>query len=389
MQRQKHFEKLTSVTRRTRPRPVFIISNSLLKQSDFADMRKKSMNTTDTPTLQEPVCLGLDVSRDTLDACLLQGKNKPLHQQFANDEAGFVLLLGWTHSQAPGATAHFCLEATGSYSTGVALHLAQHEQRVSVVNPARIRFFGLCQRQGNKTDKADAHLIALFCQREAPVLWRAAAPEVQVLLSLVRRLHALGELVTQEQNRLAAPAQPQPQVVVDSLRRVLEFLHEERKNVQRQIRAHIKAHEQLARDAKLLQSIPGIGEKTAWDVLAELPDITLFDSAQSVAAYAGLAPREHRSGTSVRKQTRLSKQGNSRLRRAFYFPAVTGLTWNPLIKSFYTRLREAGKGKMVALAACMRNACMRKMAMIVYGVLKHQKPFDPDHQGQPQLNPSS
>ncbi len=290
-------------------------------------------------------------------------------------------MLAWTHSQAPGATAHFCLEATGSYSTGVALYLAGHEQRVSLVNPARIRFFGLCQRQGNKTDKADAALIALFCQRERPALWRAAAPEVQ-LLSLVRRLHALGELATQEQNRLAAPAQPQD--VLASLRRTLAFLHEEIKSVQRLIRAHIKAHDQLARDAKLLQSIPGIGEKTAWDVLAELPDITLFDSAQSVAAYAGLAPREHRSGSSVRKQTRLSKQGNSRLRRAFYFPAVTALTWNPLIKTFYDRLREAGKGKMVALAACMR-----KMAMIVYGVLKHQKPFDPDYHGAPQLNPSS
>ncbi len=211
------------------------------------------MNT--TPTALEHLGIGLDVSRDTLDACLLHGKNKPLHKQFANDEAGFALLLKWAHSQASGATAHFCLEATGSYSTGVALYLAQHEQRVSVVNPARIRFFGLCQRQGNKTDKADALLIARFCQREQPALWRAAAPEVQLLLALVRRLHALGELATQEQNRLAAPAQPEE--VLASLRRTLAFLQQEIKSVQRLIRAHIKAHEQLTRDAKLLQSIPG------------------------------------------------------------------------------------------------------------------------------------
>ena len=345
------------------------------------------MNTIHTTLEHDPVCVGLDVSRDTLDACLLHPNRLhpnrlPLNKQFLNDEAGFALLLQWTHAQAPDKSTHFCLEATGSYSTGVALYLAQHEQRVSLVNPARIRFFGLCQRQGNKTDKADALLIARFCQREQPALWRAAAPEVQQLLALVRPLHALGELATQEQNRLAAPAQPEE--VLDSLRRTLAFLHEEQKSVQRLIGAHIKQHEQLSCDAKLLQSIPGIGEKTAWDVLAELPDITLFDSAQSVAAYAGLAPREHRSGSSVRKQTRLSKQGNSRLRRAFYFPAVTGLTWNPLIKAFYERLRENGKGKMVALAACMR-----KMLMIAYGVLKHQKPFDPAHQGQPQLNPSS
>ncbi len=343
-----------------------------------------AIDTTYTP--QELLCVGLDVSRDTLDVCLLRPNTKPLHKQFANDEAGFALLLKWTQSQAsqaqaPQGRAHFCLEATGSYSTGIALYLAHHEQPVSVVNPARIRFFGLCQRQSNKTDKADAALIALFCQRERPALWRAAAPHVQLLLALVRHLHALSELVTQEQNRLAAPAQPE--TVVDSLRRTLAFLHEETKSVQAQIRAHIKSHDQLKRDAQLLQSIPGIGEKTTWDILAELPDITLFDSAQSVAAYAGLAPREHRSGSSVRKQTRLSKGGNSRLRRALYFPAVTGLTWNPLIKSFYDRLREAGKGKMVALAACMR-----KRLMIVYGVLKHQTPFDPAWHSQSQSTPS-
>ena len=340
------------------------------------------MNTTKNTAEQEPVWVGLDVSRDTLDVCLLHAGGKKTHKQFPNDEAGFVLLERWAQTHAPDAKAHFCLEATGSYSMGVALYLVGHEQHVSVVNPARIRFFGLCQRQGNKTDKADAALIALFCQREAPALWRAAAPEVQLLLSLVRRLHALSELQTQEQNRLAAPAQPEE--VRQSLRAVVAFLQEEQKRVQGQIRAHIKSHEQLKRDAKLLQTIPGIGEKTSWDVLAELPDLSLFDSAQSVAAYAGLAPREHRSGSSVRKQTRLSKQGNSRLRRAFYFPAVTALTWNPLIKTFYERLRENGKGKMVALAAYMR-----KMLMIAYGVLKHQKPFDPAHHSQPQLNPSS
>ena len=130
-------------------------------------------------------------------------------------------------------------------------------------------------------------------------------------------------------------------------------------------------------DSKLLPGIPGIGELTSWDLLAELPDVSQFDSAQSVAAYAGLAPREHRSGSSVRKHTRLSKQGSTRLRKAMYFPAVTGITWNPLVKAHYERMLKAGKPRMVALAACMR-----KMLMIVYGVLKHQQPFDPSWQSQ-------
>ena len=102
-----------------------------------------------------------------------------------------------------------------------------------------------------------------------------------------------------------------------------------------------------------------------------MPDVTEFDSAQSAAAYAGLAPREQRSGSSVRKATTLSKRGNSRLRKAFYFPAVSAMRWNPLVKAHYKRIREKGKFKMVALAARTR-----KLLMICYGVLKHQKPFD-------------
>jgi len=335
-----------------------------------------------TPQPKATVWIGLDVSKDTLDACLLRPSDKRTAKPFANDASGHAKLLRWVEQLAPEFKAHFCLEATGSYSNGVALFLAEAEQRVSVVNPARIHFFGKGQGAGNKTDKADAALIALFCRKETPELWRAAAPEVRLLVALMRRLHSVGELLVQEKNRGCAPGQPA--AVLESLHGSIAFLEAEIKRMQKQIRDHVNTHPNLKRDAKLLQSIPGVGELTAWDILAELPDVSQFDSAQSVAAYAGLAPREHQSGKSVRKQTRLSKQGNTRLRRALYFPAVTGLTWNPLLKAHYTRLREAGKGKMVALAACMR-----KMLMIIYGVLKHQQPFDPAWQSQPQPNPSS
>ena len=325
--------------------------------------------------------VGLDVSRDTLDACLLRPNNKSTHKQFDNDANGFAKLLRWVQHAAPEQIAHFCLEATGAYSQAVALFLAEAGQLVSVVNPARIRFFGLAQAQGNKTDKADAALIARFCRQEAPDPWRVAAPEVRELVALIRRLHAVQELAVQEKNRLSVPSQPA--AVVESLQSTLAYLEAEIKRLQEQIRAHINGHPDLKRDSQLLQSIPGIGELTSWDLLAELPDVAQFDSAQSVAAYAGLAPREHRSGTSIRKHTRLFKQGNTRLRKAMYFPAVTGITWNPLVKAHYQRMLAAGKPRMVALAACMR-----KMLMIVYGVLKHQKPFDPTWQSQSLQNPS-
>lgn len=327
------------------------------------------MNTRPRDTIEQPrVWIGLDVSKATLDACLMRPTNQTHAKQFPNTATGHAHLLRWVTRLAPDVVQHFCLEATGSYSTAIALFLAEADVFVSVVNPARLRYFALMQRQGNKTDQADAQLIAQFCRKEAPALWRAASEELRVWTALVRRLDAVQHLVTQEQNRLAAPAQPDE--VLGSIQATLAFLTAERERIRTQIRAHVAGHPELKRDVTLLMSIPGIGELTAWTILTELPDVQQFDSAQAVAAYAGLAPREHRSGSSVYKKTRLSKQGNSRLRTAMYFPAVTAVIWNPLVKAHYERLRQAGKAKMVALAAAMR-----KLLMICYGVLKHQQPF--------------
>jgi len=324
------------------------------------------------------VWIGIDVSKDTLDVCLLRASGKEKHKEFNNDAAGHAKLLRWVQHLVGEEVCHYCLESTGSYSMAVAHFLAEAEQRVSIVNPARIKYAGMAQGVGNKTDKADARLIADYCRKEQPALWRAAAPEVRVLVALVRRLHSVQELVVQEQNRLAAPGLPS--VVRTSLKKSSRFLAAEVKRLQKQIKEHIDRQPGLKADQELLLSIPGIGETTAHELLGEMPDVTQFVSAQAMAAYAGLAPREHSSGSSVRKRTRLSKTGNSHLRRALYFPAVSAVQWNPLVRAHYERLRAKGKGKMVAL-----GAAMRKLLMIAYGVLKSRQKFDPNWQQNPRV----
>jgi hypothetical protein len=98
----------------------------------------------------------------------------------------------------------------------------------------------------------------------------------------------------------------------------------------------------------------------------------------AAVAYAGLAPREYRSGTSVKKRTWLSKAGNARLRKALYLPALTATQFNPVVTAFYERLVAAGKPKMAAL-----GACLRKLLMIAYGMLKSRTAFDPTRGSSP------
>lgn len=200
-----------------------------------------------------PIPIGLDVSKRTLDACLLN-ENKRSEKQFANDASGHRQLLRWAQSLAGKAPCHFCLEATGPYSQSVAWFLVENEQRVSVINPARIRYFGLAQNQGNKTDKADARLIAQYCRVQSPPPWRIACEEVRVLQEMMRRLHALSDLVAQEKNRAQAPGQCK--AVLASSKRVVTALEKELLRLKREVRAHVKAQEDLDRDAKLLQSVP-------------------------------------------------------------------------------------------------------------------------------------
>ena len=327
------------------------------------------MNSESKPCDKVPV--GIDVSKLTLDVEVLPANGKSKTRIFENNPAGFRKMLAWARHTAPSSQLHFCLEATGSYSEAAAMFLTDQDQFVSVINPARIHYFGLALGTGNKTDKASAHLIALYCQKERPPLWRMAAPEVRRLKALVRLHQDLIQMRTMELNRLQTPGLDA--IVTKIVRKHLRQLEGDIAEAEKAIDDHIKKTPSLKRDREFLLSIPGFGDTTAHQLLAELPDVQQFDCAQAAGAYAGLAPTEYRSGTSVHKKTRLSKRGNARLRAALYMPAMSAIQCNPLLKAFYQRLRERGMPGMAAL-----GAAMRKLLMIAYGVLKSQTKFNAD-----------
>jgi transposase len=330
------------------------------------------MSTAPSDTSEEaPVWIGLDVSKVKLDACFVDQSGVTRSKSFANTPAGWAPLLAWALGLAQQKPCHFALEATACYSDGVALFLCEQNQKVSVLNPRRVHFAALAAGAGNKTDQADARLIAEFCRKENPPVWQPPSPELRTLADLVRRREDLLEALGQEKNR--QEQQSLTAFVKQSLQRNVRSLEREVARVEKAIAQHVAGHPTLAQQAALLESIPGISHLTAQKILAELGGAAeRFASSSSAAAYAGLAPREHRSGSSVRKKARLSKRGNAALRKALYFPTVTALRWNPLVKAFYERLVASGKRKMVAL-----GAAMRKLLLIAVGVLRSGKPFDP------------
>ncbi|HEY8503915.1 MAG TPA: IS110 family transposase [Gemmataceae bacterium] len=317
------------------------------------------------------VFAGIDVSKDTLDRCLLLPGGGAKEAAFGNDARGQAALLAWADRHAAGAAVHFCMEATGPYSEAPATHLADAGRLVSVVNPTRIKYAGLARGRGNKTDRADARLIAEYAAREHPPAWQPPSPETRELQGLVRRIDDLTEAAAREKGRLASPALTT--AVRKSVARVVRLLEKEAAKLRASADALVGATPALRADRDLLETIPGVGRQTATTILAELPAIDRLPSAQSAAAYCGLSPREFASGSSVRKKTRLSKAGNPRLRKALFLPTQTAVRFNPLLRGFFDRLVAAGKPKMQAI-----GACMRKLVMIAYGVLRNRMPFDPN-----------
>jgi transposase len=294
--------------------------------------------------------LGIDIAKLKFNVCLINSSGKLRHKVFANTAAGFAQLYEWLAKQ-DSECVHACLEATGTYGESLALFLHQAGHLVSVVNPAAIKAFAGSRLSRTKTDRVDAELIARFCLAQVPLVWTPLSAEVRELQALVRRLEALVEMRTMEENRPEAGISVE--AVKASIEELINHLAEQIKQTEKLIRAHIKNHPNLKQQSELLDSIPGIAHATAATLLAEITDITKYRSARQVAAYAGLVPRERPSGSSVRGRTRLSKIGNARLRRALYFPAITARRCSPFFQAWAQGLQERGKCKMSIIGAVM------------------------------------
>jgi transposase len=316
--------------------------------------------------------LGIDIARDKFDVHLL-GASEHWSGSFTNNEQGFKQLYKWLHKRKV-TKLHACMEATGSYGEELAYSLHQQGYQVSVVNPKIIKHYGHVQMQRNKTDKLDAKLIALYCQRETPQVWTPPTEAVRTLKALSRRLAALVADRTREKNRLSSAAHLES--VRQSIQDTIAFYDAQIKKLEQQIQDHIDQHpEELGKNQALLVSIPGIGKHTAAVLLAELPDIEMFASNKQVTAFAGLTPKQLQSGQ-MKRTSGIYKLGSKRLRTALYFPAITGKTHNPILTKMAERLASRGITGLSAIAALMR-----KLLQLAYGVLKSQRPFDPNYAG--------
>lgn len=321
--------------------------------------------------------VGVDVSKDSLDVAVEGSSSKRFYERkVSNDAGGFKRLLSWVKERTdadPGELT-VLMEATGVYHEAAALALHAAGCRVCVANPKRVRDYASGLGLLNKTDRVDARALVRYGREKAPELtaWEPPPPEVRTLRALYARLSAVTvdlrrELNRQEQAQLSG----QPEAVQKSMRQSIEHLQQDQERLRKAIEDHFDQHPDLKNQRELLQSMPGVGPVSADRMLCLLLRHR-FDSARQAAAFGGLVPRMHQSGTSVRKRPRLTGQGDPSLKAALYMAAVVASRHNAQLRAQYEVLLKAGKSKMSAL-----GALMRRMLHIAFGILKHQTPYDP------------
>lgn len=320
---------------------------------------------------QTLVFCGIDVSAKTLSVAV-QGQDQPLQQrEFANTAAGHKALIAWLRK--PKATARVSLEATGIYSLDLALTLDAAEGiELAVLNPKRVHQFMQTLRRC-KTDAADAAALAEYSRRMPFASWRRPSQGALELRAVSRYLTTLSEEHARLHNRLhaAQSSTTAPRCVREDLKRSMAGLEKRILRLRKAAVALIAQDQQMQRKFHHLTGIAGIAEISAVQLLGELATLDPEMTARQWVAHSGLDPAHRLSGTSVHLPSRISRHGNSQLRRALFMPALVGIRFDPHMKAFYNLLQQRQKSKMQALMAVAR-----KLLHAIYGIFKTNTPYD-------------
>lgn len=301
---------------------------------------------------------GIDVAKAHLDVHLL-----PQDQSFrCSTEAQGLSQLIERLRQA--ASELVVMEATGGYQSRIAAALTAEGIQVAVVNPRQVRDFAKALGLLAKTDAIDARVIARFGLAIQPQCRPMPDEQELAIKELMARRQQLVKMKTAESNRLeharSYPVRQSIQFILNTLTRQIQEIDDD-------LGKTIRNSPIWREKDQLLQSVPGIGPLTSRMLLSCLPELGRLNRRQ-IASLVGVAPMNHDSGTLRGK--RMIRGGRADIRTALYMPALVAARYNPGIRSFYLRLRAAGKTAKVAL-----TACMRKLLILLNAILKTNQPY--------------
>jgi len=329
---------------------------------------------------------GLDVSKDSFTAAgrsILRDQSTlfPPQEKFALSPEGVQAFLKWAGTQAGCFGYGVAMETTGVYSRRLAglLRAASPALHVAVCNATSVSLYARSFTE-EKSDKADAALIARYACDRNPREPREVAPDEMRLREIVRARNGMEDQLLEARNRLAgiedAAVRRIQEGIVQSFEKAIAGL-------ERELEAAVKASPRIREEVELMRTAPGVGLLSAACIFAELGSLRQY-SRKQVSALSGVCPVNRLSGTSVRRHT-MSHHGSRLLRRILFLDTHMAVRKMPALGRFRDRLlARPESSKMTAKCACMRKLLLILHAMVVTGT-----PFDPDYKSEKKIKKES
>ena len=303
---------------------------------------------------------GIDISKDVFDVT----DSKGCYYQFENNHKGFKKFL-----KLLDCSSHCVMEATGYYHYKLAYYLQENSVKVSVENPLSVKRFIQMKLSKIKTDKSDSKLICEYAKQVDLKIWEGHSKHQIECFQITRLLSVYTKQQTMLKNKihgekvLGNPSK----VTLRSLKRSLKTLQKEMKSLEDELLKLVKdTHQDLL---TRLETIPGIGRKTAIMLIVLTDGFKRFTSASELCSYSGLTPIIRQSGSSVRGRSRISKIGNKKLRNLLFMCSFNACKYNKSCKELYERIVAKGKSKKLALIAVCNKLLKQAFAIAKSGLI--------------------
>jgi transposase len=328
-------------------------------------------------TVNYAFILGIDVSKESLDACLIGRQDGQVaEQKFNNNPEGFKKLKTWLRQQGAQADSDtlVCMEHTGLYTRRLVHYLLAREMNVWLESALHIkRSMGLVR---GKDDKIDAQRIARYAylQPDKAVLLNLSGTTLEKLKDLqanrtrlLKAIHSL-KVATKELLRVDSES---GKTIEKINKEAVKGLEKSLEQVEEKLTEFIENDVELKRKYDLLTSIKGVGKVLAISLLVYTNGFDKLLDARKLACYCGVAPFEHKSGTSVFGPVGVSQFANQDLKRVLHLAAISSVCHNEELKAYFQRKVKQGKKKMSVI-----NAVRNKLLHQIVAVIKRGTPYE-------------
>jgi transposase len=326
--------------------------------------------------------LGLDISSKKIDCCFssidrTQAVKAIASTSITNDLSGFRNLVTWVqkHQKEQDVAMVVNMEATGVYYENCALYLFQNGFAVCVVLPNKSQKYFAAIGHKSKNDKIDAKGLARMAAEQSLSLWQPMGDFFYTLRTYTRQHQNLQEQKTVVGNQLHALERGmyRNKVVEKQLSKMIQLIEKQIEEVEQTILDHLESNEKVFETVQNICKIKGVGTTTIATLLAETNGFLLFENSKQLVSYAGYDVVENQSGSHIGK-TKISKKGNSRIRRALFMPAFLVVRHKQgVFENLYERTLKKHGIKMKSYVAVQK-----KLLTTVYALYKSNKPFDND-----------